>query len=158
MIAGMIPMALGLGEGGEQTAPLGRAVIGGLAAATLATLLILPCVFAILQSGRPTGSGSLEPEEATTATAPNPDSEGVTEIMNASARARAAASLWGGVILFSGGLPRGPGVLGRRTLAPARDGERRSGPQGPDQPDDRASGDDPPPRSRPCSMPRWPAT
>ena len=42
MIAGMVPMALGLGEGGEQTAPLGRAVIGGLIAATFATLLILP--------------------------------------------------------------------------------------------------------------------
>jgi multidrug efflux pump subunit AcrB len=63
MIAGMIPMAIGLGEGGEQTAPLGRAVIGGLAAATLATLTVLPSVFALLQSGRPTGSGSLEPEE-----------------------------------------------------------------------------------------------
>ena len=46
MIAGMVPMALGLGEGGEQTAPLGRAVIGGLAAATLATLFVLPSVFA----------------------------------------------------------------------------------------------------------------
>jgi multidrug efflux pump subunit AcrB len=64
MIAGMIPMSIGLGEGGEQTAPLGRAVIGGLAAATLATVLVLPCVFSVLQSGRPTGSGSLEPEEA----------------------------------------------------------------------------------------------
>jgi Cu/Ag efflux pump CusA len=56
-------MAIGLGEGGEQTAPLGRAVIGGLAAATLATLTILPSVFAVLQTGRPLGSGSLEPEE-----------------------------------------------------------------------------------------------
>ncbi len=63
MIAGMIPMAIGLGEGGEQTAPLGRAVIGGLAVATLATLTVLPSVFSVLQSGRPTGSGSLEPEE-----------------------------------------------------------------------------------------------
>jgi multidrug efflux pump subunit AcrB len=70
MIAGMIPMAIGLGEGGEQTAPLGRAVIGGLAAATLATLIVLPSVFAVLQSGRPTGSGSLEPEEATTPSLP----------------------------------------------------------------------------------------
>jgi multidrug efflux pump subunit AcrB len=65
MIAGMIPMAIGLGEGGEQTAPLGRAVIGGLGVATLATLTVLPSVFAILQAGRPTGSGSLEPEETT---------------------------------------------------------------------------------------------
>src|SRR6266704_1578906 len=63
MIAGMVPMAIGLGEGGEQTAPLGRAVIGGLAVATVATLTVLPSVFSVLQSGRPTGSGSLEPEE-----------------------------------------------------------------------------------------------
>ena len=49
MIAGMMPMALGFGEGGEQTAPLGRAVVGGLAAATLATLFVLPLVFAIVQ-------------------------------------------------------------------------------------------------------------
>jgi multidrug efflux pump subunit AcrB len=49
MIAGMSPMALGLGEGGEQTAPLGRAVVGGLIAATLATLFVLPAVFGIVQ-------------------------------------------------------------------------------------------------------------
>jgi multidrug efflux pump subunit AcrB len=61
MIAGMVPMAIGLGEGGEQTAPLGRAVIGGLLLATFATLTVLPSVFSILQSGRPIGSGSLEP-------------------------------------------------------------------------------------------------
>ena len=48
MIIGMIPMALGLGEGGEQNAPLGRAVIGGLIAATLATLIFVPAVFALL--------------------------------------------------------------------------------------------------------------
>ena len=53
MIAGMIPMALGLGEGGQQTAPLGRAVIGGLAAATVATLIVLPSVFALVQSRAP---------------------------------------------------------------------------------------------------------
>jgi multidrug efflux pump subunit AcrB len=46
MIIGMIPMALGLGEGGEQNAPLGRAVIGGLLFATFATLLFVPAVFA----------------------------------------------------------------------------------------------------------------
>src|SRR5262249_9079163 len=49
MIAGMVPMSLGLTEGGEQTAPLGRAVIGGLVAATLATLTVLPTVFALVQ-------------------------------------------------------------------------------------------------------------
>jgi Cu/Ag efflux pump CusA len=48
MIIGMLPMALGLGEGGEQNAPLGRAVIGGLTCATVATLLFVPVVFAIL--------------------------------------------------------------------------------------------------------------
>jgi multidrug efflux pump subunit AcrB len=46
MIIGMIPMALGLGEGGEQNAPLGRAVIGGLVLATISTLLFVPVVFA----------------------------------------------------------------------------------------------------------------
>ena len=48
MIIGMIPMALGLGEGGEQNAPLGRAVIGGLLCATVATLFFVPAVFSLL--------------------------------------------------------------------------------------------------------------
>jgi multidrug efflux pump subunit AcrB len=47
MIIGMAPMALGLGEGGEQNAPLGRAVIGGLIFATFATLLFVPVVFSL---------------------------------------------------------------------------------------------------------------
>jgi multidrug efflux pump subunit AcrB len=63
MIAGMSPMALGLGEGGEQTASLGRAVVGGLAAATLTTLLIVPSVFAIVQARAHRRSVSLDPEE-----------------------------------------------------------------------------------------------
>jgi multidrug efflux pump subunit AcrB len=63
MIAGMVPMALGLGEGGEQTAPLGRAVIGGLAAATVATLVVLPSVFAIVQGRSSTQSVSLDPDD-----------------------------------------------------------------------------------------------
>jgi multidrug efflux pump subunit AcrB len=63
MIAGMIPMALGLGEGGQQTAPLGRAVIGGLAAATVATLIALPSIFALLQSRAPRRSASLDPDD-----------------------------------------------------------------------------------------------
>ena len=62
MIAGMIPLALGLGEGGDQTAPLGRAVVGGLALATLATLFVLPSVFAMLVSKR-VRSPSLDPED-----------------------------------------------------------------------------------------------
>lgn len=63
MMAGMLPMALGLGEGGEQTAPLGRAVIGGLAAATLTTLFILPSVFAVVMAGKHTRSASLDPDD-----------------------------------------------------------------------------------------------
>ena len=63
MIAGMVPMALALGEGSEATAPLGRAVIGGLAFATLATLLVLPSVYALAQSRATTGSASLDPDD-----------------------------------------------------------------------------------------------
>jgi multidrug efflux pump subunit AcrB len=48
MIIGMIPMAMGLGDGGEQNAPLGRAVIGGLIAATMATLFFVPAIFGLL--------------------------------------------------------------------------------------------------------------
>ncbi|HXG10408.1 MAG TPA: efflux RND transporter permease subunit [Gemmataceae bacterium] len=63
MIAGMIPMALALGEGGQQVAPLGRAVIGGLGAATIATLLILPCIFAAVQGRSSTRSVSLDADD-----------------------------------------------------------------------------------------------
>ena len=63
MIAGMLPMALALGEGGQQVAPLGRAVIGGLIAATLTTLLILPAIFAVVQNGTSTASVSLDPDD-----------------------------------------------------------------------------------------------
>jgi multidrug efflux pump subunit AcrB len=58
MIIGMIPMALGLGEGGEQNAPLGRAVIGGLMCATLATLFFVPAVFSLLH-GSPKADASV---------------------------------------------------------------------------------------------------
>jgi multidrug efflux pump subunit AcrB len=63
MMAGMIPMALGSSEGGEQSAPLGRAVIGGLAASTVATLLFLPAVFAWVQGKATRASVSLDPED-----------------------------------------------------------------------------------------------
>jgi multidrug efflux pump subunit AcrB len=63
MIAGMIPMAFGLGEGGQQTAPLGRAVIGGLFFATAVTLLILPVVFAMVQGRAKSMSPSLDPDD-----------------------------------------------------------------------------------------------
>jgi multidrug efflux pump subunit AcrB len=63
MLAGMIPMALGLSEGGEQSAPLGRAVIGGLLGATCATLIILPAILATLQSRHARISASLDPDD-----------------------------------------------------------------------------------------------
>lgn len=63
MIAGMVPMASGLGEGGDQIAPLGQAVIGGLVASTFAALLILPCVFNQLQANASIQSVSLDPED-----------------------------------------------------------------------------------------------
>ncbi len=52
MVIGMFPMALALGEGGEQNAPLGRAVIGGLVLATVATLFFVPVVFSLLHRAR----------------------------------------------------------------------------------------------------------
>ena len=62
MIIGMIPMALGLGDGGEQNAPLGRAVIGGLLCATIATLTFVPAVFSLLHRSPASGDGQLAAE------------------------------------------------------------------------------------------------
>jgi hypothetical protein len=59
----MIPMATGLGEGGQQTAPLGRAVIGGLIGATFATLLVLPALFSIVQRETTRKTASLDPDD-----------------------------------------------------------------------------------------------
>ena len=63
MVAGMIPMASGLGEGGDQVSPLGRAVIGGLIASTFAALFILPLVFSWVQEKTTIESPSLDPED-----------------------------------------------------------------------------------------------
>jgi len=63
MIVGMIPMALGLGEGAEAAAPLGRAVIGGLLAATLVNLTALPFIFSLVQARASTASPSLDPDD-----------------------------------------------------------------------------------------------
>jgi multidrug efflux pump subunit AcrB len=54
MIIGMVPMALGLGEAGEQNAPLGRAVIGGLLLATVVTLFVVPVIYSLLRVKPPT--------------------------------------------------------------------------------------------------------
>src|SRR5262249_26139105 len=67
MIAGMVPMALGLGEGGEQTAPLGRAVIGGLLIAPFATLFLLPSVFTVVLGRGSTKSPPLDPHDPASA-------------------------------------------------------------------------------------------
>src|SRR6266404_3860861 len=67
MIIGMLPMAVGLGEGGEQNAPLGRAVIGGLIFATFATLFFVPCVFSMIHGRRERRSGRQEPLSPTMA-------------------------------------------------------------------------------------------
>ncbi|MBS1654525.1 MAG: efflux RND transporter permease subunit, partial [Bacteroidetes bacterium] len=63
MIAGMIPMSLGLGEGGDQTAPLGIAVIGGLLFSTLSTLIFLPMVYSTVMGKKPYQNPSLDPED-----------------------------------------------------------------------------------------------
>lgn len=63
MIAGMLPMAIGHGEAGEQVSPLGRAVIGGLLFSTFAVLIILPLIFAWAQGNASTQSVSLDPED-----------------------------------------------------------------------------------------------
>jgi len=73
MIAGMLPMALAIGQGSEETAPLGRAVIGGLAAATLATLFLLPAVFGIVQKRGSLKSPSLDPEDPGSSFAQKPE-------------------------------------------------------------------------------------
>src|SRR5262249_50572896 len=63
MVAGMIPMALGLGASGTETAPLGLAVIGGLAGSSLSTLLILPAVYVLVSGAGPARSDSLDPDD-----------------------------------------------------------------------------------------------
>ncbi len=63
MVVGMLPMASGMGDGGEQAAPLGRAVVGGLIASTFAALFILPLVFSWVQNKSSTASVSLDPED-----------------------------------------------------------------------------------------------
>ncbi len=85
MVAGMIPLALAWGEGSEQSASLGSAVIGGLVAATFATLFILPLVFALVQRRATTRSASLDPDDPLSphyapvvASPPGPAAQGTT--------------------------------------------------------------------------------
>lgn len=63
MIAGMIPMSLGMGEGGEQVAPLGQAVIGGLLLSTLTALLVLPHLYALVMKNKNRNSSTLDPDD-----------------------------------------------------------------------------------------------
>ncbi|WP_316745976.1 efflux RND transporter permease subunit [Pedobacter gandavensis] len=63
MIAGMVPMAIGMGEGGEQIAPLGQAVIGGLILSTCTALLVLPQLFVLVMKNKSTDSLSLDPDD-----------------------------------------------------------------------------------------------
>ncbi|MCE7053929.1 efflux RND transporter permease subunit [Algoriphagus sp. AGSA1] len=63
MLAGMLPMAMGIGDGAEQIAPLGRAVIGGLLASTVTVLLLLPHFFASVMAGSSTDSSSMDPDD-----------------------------------------------------------------------------------------------
>jgi Cu/Ag efflux pump CusA len=105
MIAGMIPLALALGQGSEQSAPLGRAVIGGLAAATFATLFVLPSVFAIAQRRASTRSGSLDPDDPRSAyyslisnSTDNPASGGATNILPVDNAAKTARNPAGFVL------------------------------------------------------------
>src|SRR6185369_1130815 len=70
MIIGMFPMALGLGEGGEQNAPLGRAVIGGLIVATAATLLFVPVIFSLVRAKGPSYIGTDDDDEEAATTSP----------------------------------------------------------------------------------------
>jgi multidrug efflux pump subunit AcrB len=63
MIIGMLPMSLGLGEGGEQNAPVGRAVIGGLLVATVATLFFVPVIFSLCHPRRHVNTAPVIPDE-----------------------------------------------------------------------------------------------
>ncbi|MGH9140971.1 MAG: efflux RND transporter permease subunit, partial [Thermoanaerobaculia bacterium] len=67
MIVGMLPMALAFGEGADAAAPLGRAVIGGLAMATIATLIVVPSVFSLVQQSAGIASASLDPHDSESA-------------------------------------------------------------------------------------------
>jgi multidrug efflux pump subunit AcrB len=74
MILGMLPMALGMGEGGEQNAPLGRAVIGGLMFATITTLFVVPIVYSYLRT-KPPADQERRLEEEETEQGPAPEWE-----------------------------------------------------------------------------------
>ena len=76
MIAGMLPLALALGEGGEQTAPLGRAVIGGLIASTFAVLFVIPAIFSIVQGKASRKSASVHPRQLSQLSEVSEDSGG----------------------------------------------------------------------------------
>ena len=120
MIAGMIPMALALGEGAEATAPLGRAVIGGLAAATVATLIVLPSVYSLVQQSARVGSPSMDPDDP--ASAYRSAGSGMS-MQTRFVRARAA---FGALSLLSHGRRVAAMRQPRPRRRPRRQGRRRS--------------------------------
>src|SRR5712692_3989637 len=73
MILGMLPMSLGLGEGGEQNAPLGRAVIGGLGVATFTTLFFVPLMYSLLRRNDPVSPNESDDDAAPAIAAPSSD-------------------------------------------------------------------------------------
>ena len=93
MIIGMMPMALGLGEGGEQNAPLGRAVIGGLVFATVATLIFVPVVFSIMHK-RAGDKAALRDRRAACRLSPCPISRPKRRLSRRKLRARRRRRWW----------------------------------------------------------------
>jgi multidrug efflux pump subunit AcrB len=112
MIAGMLPMSLGLTEGGEQSAPLGRAVIGGLVAAMFATLLVLPTVFAMVQGKAGRESASLDPDDPAS---PHYHEEEEDALAPAGASANGERQ-----VLESQASPGGPGLAPAAGAQPSR--------------------------------------
>jgi hypothetical protein len=105
MIIGMLPMSLGLGEGGEQNAPLGRAVIGGLLVATFFTLFFVPVMYSLLRRQPPAAGPSPEPAFRTGESEPDGPDEPAVE----------------GPRDVAGGAAVLPSHNGRRIVAPRAD-------------------------------------
>ena len=120
MIIGMLPMALGLGEGGEQNAPLGRAVIGGLIFATVATLLFVPVVFSLVHRRHRRRANPMELQPSSCLERTRPD-----EASGPDDRTLKRVGIGAGVVALRGRRRRHRRAH-RATNAPARHGRGRS--------------------------------